>query len=646
MIDSFLRLNVKCWGEKNQKKSAVKNEVNPKVQTKNLYSLSMKYCRMKKYTMKILICYHKKDVLIKDEVLTPIHVGRAIARERSKYGDEQFQWLSENMIGDDTGENISKKNASYNELTAVYWAWKNYDKLENPDYIGLMHYRRHFLFRESYDVVESVCGIDENYFKFINYNEETIEHLFDDCDYVAHIGHVDEVYKHYKENHHIEDLDLAISILKEKYPEYTKTAEAYLKMSYVNLCNMFIMPRDMFFEYCGWLFNILGEFENRIDLTDKRLFISERLTGIFIEHKKRKGLRQKSLSATFIQPDAYIPIALPYNKNLFLTAVTMASVIKNAEKTTHADFYILHSGEAIGSEFDAFIKHYPGNRVTLINVNSSLEKKGLVSKQYRFPEHYPLIAAEVLDGLNKILFLDERAYFFGDVNRLYSACNNDEYTVLGLPAGEEGSGPITGTLFSMNLMRLRSMNFKGTIKGFPYESTAAEVFNTYLGNKAGSLSWWMYYVTNTERDGKIYYKSNRGDQRFGVWDHSVLYFDIGMEPWINLQGLYSIYWWEVASTVPACIPFPFIDKSAIDLWYDQSAELCMRSSEKKVVPVVCTENSPPKQSKLLKTRGTDSKEKEKKKSKKDGRLKKTIRYYKMHGFKQTVKKIASVLRGK
>lgn len=200
-------------------------------------------------TIKLLICYHKKDVLLKDEILTPIHVGRSLARERLGEDNPDFKWLVENMIGDDTGENISAKNSSYNELTAVYWAWKNYAELGNPDYIGLMHYRRHFIFRPSIDVVEDVDCIDGNYFKRINYNKETIEHLFDDCDYVAHIGHVDEVYKHYKENHHIEDLDLAITILKDKYPEYAATADAYLKMSYVNLCNMFIMPRNMFFEY-------------------------------------------------------------------------------------------------------------------------------------------------------------------------------------------------------------------------------------------------------------------------------------------------------------------------------------------------------------------------------------------------------------
>ena len=41
---------------------------------------------------------------------------------------------------DNTGENISSQNKEFNELTGLYWMWKN----TNDEYIGLSHYRRYF----------------------------------------------------------------------------------------------------------------------------------------------------------------------------------------------------------------------------------------------------------------------------------------------------------------------------------------------------------------------------------------------------------------------------------------------------------------------------------------------------------------------
>lgn len=79
---------------------------------------------------KILISYHKKDFLLKDDILTPIHAGRANALKKEP--NESLEWLLKNMIGDNTGDNISDRNGSYNEMTSVYWAWKNYDALGNP----------------------------------------------------------------------------------------------------------------------------------------------------------------------------------------------------------------------------------------------------------------------------------------------------------------------------------------------------------------------------------------------------------------------------------------------------------------------------------------------------------------------------------
>lgn len=46
------------------------------------------------------------------------------------------------MHKDNIGENISELNPLLNEMTAIYWFWKNYRPL--PDYVSFNHYRRLF----------------------------------------------------------------------------------------------------------------------------------------------------------------------------------------------------------------------------------------------------------------------------------------------------------------------------------------------------------------------------------------------------------------------------------------------------------------------------------------------------------------------
>ena len=88
--------------------------------------------------VKILVCCHKKDVFATQYPYLPIQVGKAISN------------IDLGIRGDDTGDNISNKNASYCEMTGMYWAWKN---LKNVDVIGLCHYRRYFDFHGQCDSV-------------------------------------------------------------------------------------------------------------------------------------------------------------------------------------------------------------------------------------------------------------------------------------------------------------------------------------------------------------------------------------------------------------------------------------------------------------------------------------------------------------
>ena len=77
--------------------------------------------------IKVIVATHKKYWMPSDKMYLPLHVGAE--------GKQSLGYATDN-----TGDNISSKNANYCELTGLYWAWKNIQS----DYIGLVHYLRHF----------------------------------------------------------------------------------------------------------------------------------------------------------------------------------------------------------------------------------------------------------------------------------------------------------------------------------------------------------------------------------------------------------------------------------------------------------------------------------------------------------------------
>lgn len=210
---------------------------------------------------KILVASHKPDKVYSDDVYTPIHVGRAI----SKYKEEMS-----NMLGDDTGDNISSKNKEYCELTAIYWAWKN---LKDVDYIGLMHYRRYF---------ETKYSLEEMIFLMNTYDVVlTKPYLHDRC----------LEFKLARELC-MEDEAILLSVFKRLFPDYEKDALEYLYDYKDYPFNMFIMRKDVFHDYCNFLFSILFECEKLMKplpytcSTRRMGYIAEFLLPIFCLHNK------------------------------------------------------------------------------------------------------------------------------------------------------------------------------------------------------------------------------------------------------------------------------------------------------------------------------------------------------------------------
>lgn len=185
----------------------------------------------KQPNVKILVACHKADPNIRqDEVYMPIQVGKALHPEL----DLGFQC-------DNTGDNISEKNGSYCELTALYWAWKN---LKDVDYIGLCHYRRYF---DLNDVNIQKCA-------------KLKQVIISSPDYLPN-SLFDELVKWTS----FEDVYIFLNtLLKYESSSENEIIKRYFMSNKLSRCNMFLMPKYLFDNYCNFLFSILFQIEHQI----------------------------------------------------------------------------------------------------------------------------------------------------------------------------------------------------------------------------------------------------------------------------------------------------------------------------------------------------------------------------------------------
>lgn len=224
--------------------------------------------------IKILVAAHKKYWMPDDDVYFPIHVGRE--------GKADLGYL-----GDNTGENISAKNANYCELTGLYWAWKNL----KCDYIGLCHYRRYF-------AGKNLHTNNAEKKKAVILHRQDYEKLLREYDVILPVKrnyYIETVRNQYEHAHNKRDLNEAEKIVTELYPEYSEAFAKVMGRTKLHILNMFVMNKALFDEYCSWLFSILFELEKRIDITNYNKyearvfgFISERLFNVWLEKQQLK----------------------------------------------------------------------------------------------------------------------------------------------------------------------------------------------------------------------------------------------------------------------------------------------------------------------------------------------------------------------
>lgn len=373
---------------------------------------------------KLLIACHKPAALPQDQMYIPIHAGRALAlKHQSSLSSEDLKWMLQNTSGDDTGENISALNPHFSELTVLYWAWKNYDQIGNPQYIGLCHYRRYFKLPEDFEKILPQYDIISDTQK-------------------CHKS----VYKQYESYHCTKYFDRAIEILKQKYPEFSQAAHKYLNSQDGFYYNMSIMKKELFFQYCSFLFDILVDLEKEFDYTslsayDQRLagVIAERLSGIFISYqisqeKKFYNLPIEVKSNTEPPcklkpafPKNNIPICFSSDENYIpYLAAAIQSLIFNSSKDYNYDIVILEENisQLSKTSVQSLSKGKNNISIRFANIHSYLSQ--IDSKIFYTCEHFSIstyfrfFIPQIFATYSKVIYLDSDIIVNKDISQLYN----------------------------------------------------------------------------------------------------------------------------------------------------------------------------------------------------------------------------------
>ncbi len=230
-------------------------------------------------TVRILVASHKPYRMPEDPMYLPLCVGAALGHQIVPCGADP----ESRCARDDTGDNISELNASFCELTGLYWAWKNLP----ADYLGLAHYRRYLGLKRTRDPLDGILT-----------RGQLMRLLAGKTILVPKKRryYIETLYSHYAHTHEEEHLKICREILAEKNPKFLPAFDRVMRRRWGYMFNLMILRRDLADDYCSWLFPILFSLYERVDRTGMSEFdlrfcgrIGEILFNVWLECRLEDG---------------------------------------------------------------------------------------------------------------------------------------------------------------------------------------------------------------------------------------------------------------------------------------------------------------------------------------------------------------------
>ncbi|HEB8236422.1 TPA: DUF4422 domain-containing protein, partial [Campylobacter jejuni] len=408
--------------------------------------------------IKILVGYHKPDFLIKNDIYIPIHLGRSLKNEELKdysIGENCNDFMLKNMIGDDIGDNISHLNKYFNELTGIYWAWKNYDKLGNPDYIGYVHYRRFLLFDQNN---VSYPKAPNNYDLVCNFANEIFLNSIEPRDYVQQYDMiipkplestlVNCDFKDLRElnlSYNFSDYGLKLLekiILSSEYRNlYSDIVKEFYKRTSYYPANIFIMKKELFFDFCEFRFNIAFKM---FEIMEKRLINSsihgsremgwalEHLMSFYVAFLKNKNYKIKELPIVILKntqvdilkkkylvSDKDIVIVFCVDESSFpLLSVNINSILENATFLEKYTISILHLN-INRDRLDSLLKNFEDKiSIEFHNIQYIYDEFFGLKFRISFFEYIKFWIPEIFSNYKQVFYLDINVLILNDLLNL------------------------------------------------------------------------------------------------------------------------------------------------------------------------------------------------------------------------------------
>ncbi|MCH9276634.1 DUF4422 domain-containing protein [Bifidobacterium amazonense] len=503
--------------------------------------------------IRIFVTTHKNVDKPKSAILQPVQVGL-------KPGSYRFPWA----FHDDDGENISDRNPRYCELTTQYWAWKNVD----ADYYGFCHYRRYFDFSDT-EHEENPYGeimddyIDAKAVREYGLDDETIARAVDGWDVITtRWQNLEELIDKrgtpqalWEAAPALVDDDLArcIHILCDMHPEYREDADTFLNGNRACFCNMFIMRKAIFQDYCAWLFPILDRFERETDMTDYSReaartpgHLSERLLNIYLMHHQRTGANWKMKQTQCVHfthpdpedtlkplwgPESGLPQPVPVvfaadNNYVSQLGTTIYSMMSNASKERFYDVVVLQKDiewerqERLRQFFSA---RFGNMSLRFKNVEREVAGYDLTTSNAHISveTYYRFLIQELLPFYDKVLYLDSDIVINGDVSELYdtelgdhllAAVHDIDYLGnLNMPDGIRMK-------YSKDTLRMRNP--------YDYFQAGVLVLNTKAMRERYTITQWLGYASDPDliyNDQDVLNMHCEGDVLYLPWEWNVVH---------------------------------------------------------------------------------------------------------------------------